>query len=305
MKRLFELMDNLNEILVFVRVVQGGSFSAAARALGLPKSTVSARIAALEGRLGVSLLQRTTRQLHVTEAGRDLFEAAAKAVSDIEAGEALATKGQGVPTGLLRVTAPVDIATSVLPDFLCAYTARYPGVKLDLVLTGRTADLVAEGIDVALRAGRLKDSSLTGKKLGISRFAIFASPAFLRGKKIEVPKDLEKFPCLSFSPYSKGEWQLESGKRSAEIKVGGAVSVDDLSAVKALAMAGHGIALLPIYLVRKEVKTGDLKHVLPEWHSATDDVFLLYPAQKFVQPKVKAFVMEGFEALKAHFTERC
>ncbi len=274
--------------------------------MAVPKSTVSAKVASLERRLGVVLLHRTTRQLHPTEAGTELFSICAKAISEIEAGETLATKSQGIPKGVLRVTAPVDIATNVLPDFLCSFTGKYSDVRLDLVLTGKVVDLVAEGIDIALRAGKLKDSSLIAKKLGISRFALFAAPDFLESQKpITSTKDLEGCPCLTFSRYSKGVWELQSGKKEVSVKVGGRVCVDDLSTVKELTLAGHGVALLPIYLARKDVRNGRLVQVLPDWHSRTDDVYLLYPPQKFVQPKVKAFVTEAYEAFKDVFTDRC
>lgn len=296
---------DLNETQVFVKVVQAGSFSGAARLMGLPKSTVSAKLASLERRLGVSLLQRTTRRIHPTEAGTELFHVCAKALAEVEAGLALATRAQSAPKGLLRVTAPVDVATNVLPDLLSRFAAKYPEVQLELVLTGRAVDLVAEGIDVAIRAGKLKDSSLLARKIGVSRFAAFATPAFLKGKRIDSPKALEGAPCLRFSPYSKGVWELRSGNRETSVRVGGGPCVDDLTTVKALALAGQGVALLPIYLVRKEVRAGKLEQVLPTWHSRTDDVYLLYPQQRFVQPKVRAFVTEAHDALKDVFTDRC
>jgi len=302
-------MDNramdLNEILVFVRVLQTGSFTAAARVLGAPKSTVSAKVASLERRLGVGLLHRSTRQLNPTEAGAELFSVCAKAIADIESGEAYATRAQGAPKGLLRVTAPVDIAASVLPDFLKIFGQAYPAIQVDLSLSGRVADLVAEGLDVAIRAGKLKDSSLMARKIGISRFCLFASPALLKRFAIKAPRDLETTPCLRFSKYTKGTWALTNEKREQSVQVGAAPSADDLWALKELTVAGLGVALLPIYLARADVKARRLAHVLPGWHANTDDVYLIYPPQKFVQPKVKAFVNEAHERLKHIFTADC
>ena len=156
-------MDNMNyfdAIPVFVKVVEAGSFSAAARLLNMPKTTVSAKIAALEKRLELKLIQRTTRKLHVTEAGMKYFRHCSNAIHEIELGEAALQSTQGEPTGVLRVTAPVDVGHLVLPRITRAYLARYPETSVELLVSNRFVDLIGEGVDLAIRAGTLKDSSL-------------------------------------------------------------------------------------------------------------------------------------------------
>jgi DNA-binding transcriptional LysR family regulator len=151
-------VNNLDAIPVFVKVVEAGSFSAAARLLNMPKTTVSAKIAALEKRLALKLIQRTTRKLHVTEAGMKYFRHCANAIRELELGEAALQSAQSEPTGLLRVTAAVDIGHVVLPRITRAYLARYPGTSVELLISNRIVDLIGEGIDLAIRAGTLKDS---------------------------------------------------------------------------------------------------------------------------------------------------
>jgi DNA-binding transcriptional LysR family regulator len=173
-------MDHFDAIPVFVKVVEAGSFSAAARLLGMPKTTVSAKVAALEKRLELKLIQRTTRKLHVTEAGMKYFRHCSNAVHEIELGEAALQSTQGEPTGLLRVTAPVDIGHMLLPRITRTYLARYPGTSVELLVSNRFVDLVGEGIDLAIRAGALRDSSLIAKRFQDVAATLWASPAYLR-----------------------------------------------------------------------------------------------------------------------------
>ena len=155
----------MDEILVFVKVVEGGSFSAAARRLGMPKTTVSAKVAGLERRLGVNLIQRTTRKLRMTEAGEQYFHHCAIAIREVELGEAALQSAKGKPSGVLKITAPVDLGHTILPRIARAYAAKYPDVSLELIVTNRTVDLVGEGVDLAIRSETvLKDSSLIARR---------------------------------------------------------------------------------------------------------------------------------------------
>jgi DNA-binding transcriptional LysR family regulator len=155
---------DLDAVAVFVKVVEAGSFSGAARLLNMPKTTVSAKIAALEKRLRVKLIQRTTRKLRVTEAGTKYFHHCAKAVREMELGEAALQSTQGEPAGVLRVTAPVDIGHLLLPRITRAYLAKYPGTTVELLVSNRIVDLIGEGVDLAIRAGTLQDSSLIARR---------------------------------------------------------------------------------------------------------------------------------------------
>ncbi len=171
---------DLNEIIIFVKVVEAGSFAGAARRLDVPKSTVSAKVSALERRLGVTLIRRTTRKLFVTEAGQEYFQQCLRSLQQISAAEEQVAQRQSIPQGLLRITAPVELGGTLLPSVITEFQKQYADVKLEVILTDRMVDLVSEGIDLSLRAGDLKDSSLIAKKLGSVYFAPFASPKYLK-----------------------------------------------------------------------------------------------------------------------------
>src|SRR5262245_13474196 len=182
----------MDAIAVFVKVVEAGSFSAAARRLGLPKTTVSAKVAALEKRLGVRLIQRTTRKLHITEAGETYFRHCAIAIREVELGEAALQSAKEKPGGILKVTISVDLGHALLPRIAQAYAAQYPDVSLELILTNRVVDLVEEGVDLAIRwGGALKDSSLIARRFIETRSALWASPKYMkRFGKLSHPRDL-------------------------------------------------------------------------------------------------------------------
>lgn len=158
---------NLNEIAVYVKVVETGSFSGAAKALDMPKSTVSSWVSSLEKRLGVTLIRRTTRKLHITEAGQLYYKQCLAAISQIMTAEEEVSQGQTAPQGLLRITAPVELGGAILPSVIEEFGKKYPSVELEVILTDRTIDLVSEGIDIGIRTGNLKDSSLIAKKIWV------------------------------------------------------------------------------------------------------------------------------------------
>ncbi len=299
-------MENvdLNEVLVFVKVAQAGSFTLAAKQLNMPNSTVSARVSSLEKRLGVTLIQRTTRKLNLTEAGREYFERSLRGLGEIEGAENEVTASQGEARGSLRVTAPAMVGLSMLPEIVTKFLQMYPKVDLELILSDRTVDMVAEGIDLAIRGGDLKDSSLIAKKLGVSYFAPFASPAYLKksGRPAH-PKDLRAHRCLQFTPLGVEKWDFTNGKTRVSVAMPGKIVVDDLNMVKALAASGNGIALLPTFLCGSEAKSGKLVRVLPEWVSNMRPLHFVYPAQKFVTNKLQAFIALASEPLKAKLKE--
>jgi len=282
---------DLNEIRVFVKVVQAGSFSLAAKQLGMPNSTVSARVSALERRLGVTLLQRTTRKLHLTEAGELYFRQVAQGMEDILRAEAEVGSSQREPQGLLRVTAPIDMGDTHFVELVCTFKRKYPKVSLELIFSDRRLDLIAEGVDVAIRAGELKDSGLIAKKLGRVCWAAYASPAYLKRAGTPAhPKDLRQHACLQFTSLGKDNWQLTGSKHSVSVPLASRVIGNDMTLMKALALSDMGIALLPTYACRAEVKSGKLIRVLPGYHAKIDPVHLVYPGQKFVPPKLRAFI---------------
>lgn len=290
---------DLNQAAVFVKVVQAGSFSAAARQLGLPTSTVSHRVMTLEKRLGVTLLQRTTRRLRLTEAGELYFAHAATGLGHMLDAEAAVTEALGEPSGRLRVTAPADLGDLILAGLMTRMRREHPKIQVELLLTERYVDLVAEGVDVAIRTGELKDSSLIARQVGIARWEPVASPSYLKSAPpLDAPQSLRHHCCLQFTPLGRDAWTLTDRQGSVVVPLSRQIMVNDISVVRALAIAGEGVALLPLYLCRSECAAGQLLRVLPAWHAKADPIHLVHPQQRFMPPKLRAFVDVAAEELR-------
>ena len=281
---------DLDAIAVFVKVVEVGSFSGAARLLKMPKTTVSAKVAALEKRLGAILIQRTTRKLFVTEAGERYFRHCANAVREIELGESALLASQSAPTGALKITAPIDLGHTLLPRIVHAYLEQYPGTSVELVLANRIADLVGEGIDLAIRAGRLEDSSMIARRFMPITIKLWASPAYLAGAGSPVhPRELAKHRLLALS--SMRSSHLTNGKATVSVNISSRVVTDDFETVKALVIAGEGIGWLPDFITSDAVAAGALSPVLPAWMvENVGDFSFVYPGKKYASPKVQAFI---------------
>ncbi|AHE98301.1 LysR family transcriptional regulator [Thioalkalivibrio paradoxus] len=282
---------DLNESAVFVKVVQMRSFSAAARQLGLPTSTVSTRVARLERRLGVTLLQRTTRRLSLTELGEIYFHHAAAGLGHMLEAEAAVTASMGEPTGRLRVTAPTDLGDTILVGLLERLRRSYPRIDVDLSLTESYLDLVAKGVDVAIRAGELRDSTLIAKRVGIACWALFSSPDYLdAAPPLASPRGLRRHRCLQFTSFGKSQWTLSNRKDSVTVPMDGNLIVNDLGVIRLLTQRGQGIGILPTYICREDIEARRLVRVLPTWQARADPVHLVYPRQRFVPPKLRAFM---------------
>jgi len=282
---------DLNEVAVFVKVAQLGGFSAAARALALPVSTVSTRVARLEKRLGVTLLQRTTRRLRLTEAGAQYFRRAAAGLEHVAEAEAAVSVAAGEAKGRLRVTAPADLGDTLLAGLIVAMRTAYPQIDIELVLTDRYLDLVAEGLDAAIRAGALEDSPLIAKKAGIACWAPFASPDYLASAPpLSQPPDLRRHRCVQFAPLGREAWTLYAANGGMTVPMSGHVLVNDLGLARALAQAGEGVALLPTYGAGSGGEAGRLVRVLPDWHARADPVHIVYPRQRFMPLRLRVFV---------------
>lgn len=290
---------NLNEIAIFVKVVETGSFVGAARALNLPKSTVSARLSSLESRLGVTLIRRTTRKLHITDIGQKYYDECMQALSKIVQAEDEVFHNQSAPQGVLRITAPVELGGTLLPAVLNEFTKKYPLVSLEIILTDRTVDLLSENIDIGIRTGHLKDSSLIAKKLGTIYFAPFASPKFLKANSVpRTPKELEKLCSIVFSSLGTSEWLLLNNKEKQSVKLQKKTVVNDLNLIKSLAVSGLGVALLPTFYCLNEVKSGKLVRIMNNWKTEQRPVHFVYSSQKFVTPKIKSFIEIASEIIK-------
>lgn len=285
----------LDAIAIFVKVVEAGSFSGAARLLKMPNTTVSAKVAALEKKLGVTLILRTTRKLHVTEAGRKYFEQCVLAIKSLEQAESALLSDQAAPKGLLRITAPVDLSHSILPRIMSEYLRRYPQTELELIVSNRNADLIGEGIDLAIRAGDLRDSTLVARKFFEIDAALWAAPAYLEEYGTpDHPRQLTRHRVIMRSGMKPID--IINGKAHAKIMGSTRVAADDLETVKALAILGVGIAWLPRFLVARECAAGELIEVLPTWRMKTARAFFfVYPGQKYTSPKLRAFIETAIE----------
>jgi DNA-binding transcriptional LysR family regulator len=290
---------DLDGIEVFVKVLESGSFSRAAKLLGMPNSTVSAKVSALEKRLGVTLLQRTTRKLRATPAGETYFQQCVLALEQLQAAESELTSAQREPRGLLRVTAPADIGHSLLATLVRGFLQQYPKTEVELVVTNRVLDLIAEGVDLAIRAGALADSGLIAKRFSVGHFGLWASPAYLKKRGTPShPRDLAPQECLRFSLFKDNRVELTNGKERARVVASGRLRADDFETLKAFALLGEGIAYLPSFLCVEEAGQKRLQRILPEWRGDAVTFSFVYPAQRFVAPKVRAFITAAEELLK-------
>ena len=281
----------LDSIAVFVKVVEVGSFSGAARVLNMPKTTVSAKVADLEKRLGVVLIVRSTRKLTVTEAGEQYFRHCANAMSEIELGESALLESKNTPTGVLRVTAAIDFGHTLLPKIVHAYLEQFPGTRVEMLLSSRVLDLVGEGIDLAIRAGHLKDSSLIAKRFFTIETGLWASPAYLaKTDSLQHPRDLANHRLLNLSSMNTKQ-RLTNGKATVEVAVNNRVITDDFEAIKAMLEVGEGVGWLPAFLAADAVAAGTLAAVLPRWKTESVGAFhFVYPGKKYASPKVQAFI---------------
>lgn len=281
---------DLNEIVVFTRVVQAGSFSAAARALEMPKSTVSRKVSDLEARLDTRLLQRTTRRLSLTDAGRTYYDHGARIVSEMEEAERAVGSLQATPRGLLRVTAGIN-ATYLAP-IAADYLRRYPEVQLELFCTGRNVDLVEERFDVGIRAGVLPDSSLVARSLGSAAWFLAATAGYLRRRgRPRSPEDLERHDLLLFGAgHPAVPLHLERDGRVTAVEAEPRLLVSDMDILQATVAAGVGIGLLPAFRCVEELRAHRLERVLRDWSAPSSPLHVVYPTARHVSTKVRSFV---------------
>ena len=288
----------MDAVAAFVKVVEAGSFSAAAKRLGIPKTTVSAKVAGLEKRLGVRLIQRTTRKLRMTEAGEKYFRHCAIAIREIELGEAVLQTAKSKPHGVLKVTAPVDFGRALLPRIVAAYTAAHPDVSVELIVTNRVVDVVEEGIDLAIRwAGALKDSSLVARRFIETRSNLWASPDYVKSLgRPSHPRDLAGAAFLAH-PALKAV-VLTNGKSDFELSLNGRVYSDDLEVITAMIALGSGIAWLPDFLVREAVEAGKLAPVMSQWRPRNQRLwtyYFVYAGRQYALPKMESFIQMAQE----------
>ncbi|RWG81698.1 LysR family transcriptional regulator [Mesorhizobium sp.] len=285
-------MIDLNDIVVFARVVESGSFTAAARLLAMPKTTVSRRIAALEREVGVRLLQRTTRSLNMTDAGRLYYEQSSVALRTIEEANLHLAEARAEPSGTIRISAPVGFGAYFLTDAVVDFLAIYPKTKVELRLTDDKLNLVEDGIDVAFRTGVLQDSTLIARKLGSTHRLLCASPDYLaRHGAPETPADLVHHHCVIAGPSAVGaHWVLDGPSGQETVTVAGRFAANEMQAVVAAAIAGYGIAQLPYGRAEAIIGEGQLRRVLADYTTPVGGLYVLYPSSRHLSPLVKAFI---------------
>ena len=287
------MIDHASEMAAFVRVVDSKGFSAAAAGLGLTPSAVSKLVTRLETRLGVRLLQRTTRALHLTEEGEVFYAAAQRIVGEIETLEDQITGHSGTPQGLLRVTTSLAFASHQLAPVLSEFLARHPLVQLDLLPTDRVIDMVEEGVDIAIRIGRLADTSFMARKIGEDKRLICAAPSYLaRHGTPRRPEELARHNCIvSRERAYLNRWPFKIDGQVSEIEVGGRVAISEGEMQMQLALQGIGIARLTRLTLARAIRDGALVPLLDDF-SADEPVAIhaVYPHRRHLAAKVPAFV---------------
>lgn len=286
-------MDRLSEMEAFVCVVDQGGFTDAARKLGMSKSAISKHVSALETRLGARLLNRTTRRVSPTEIGLAYYDRASMVLSGAAEADEMVNAMQSAPRGALRVSVPVSFGISQVSGLVGEFLLDYPEISLNLVLDDRFVELVAEGFDMAIRIGRLSDSSLRARKLGESRVVIVAAPSYLETHGTpDRLEDLGNHMLLHYSNLSTGNFWSLRGRNGEErqIRVGGRLTANNGESLRKAAESGLGIALLPTFILGDAIKRGDLVELLPGSDAENLGIYAVYPPGRYIQPKLRAFI---------------
>ncbi len=285
-------MQHMDNILVFVKVAEFESISKAARALDMPISTVSRKLAALESGLGVSLIRRTTRRVILTSQGRDYFSQCIEPLAKLQDAEQVVSQTQKKPEGALAISVPMILSQGPFIDFLSRFSKEHSQIRVDLYITNVYLNLVAENIDVAIRFGQLKDSSVVAAKLGKCLRYVVATPDYLKGRKLPTePEDLKGYNCVMFNAKNyETNWDLVSGRKKTRVHVTGTVSSRDCQSAAAFVLRGHGIGLLETAYCDEPLARGDLVRLLPRWTSVEIPAFAVYQTRKFLPPRVTALL---------------
>ncbi len=282
---------SLDCIAVFVKVVQVGSFRQAARVLGMPNTTVSANVARLEKRLGVTLIRRTTRKLHVTPAGQAYFARCMRGLEEIETAEIEVSAAAPEPRGLLRIAATAAVAHNFLPSIIAQYVRTYAHSSVDVTVTNRAVDMLSEGVDLAVRPAQdLKDSTLVARRLIATSGGLWASPTYLAEHGTpESPAELERHQCLAYSTAGP-VLSLTDGRERLEIPLKAQLASDDQETLRAFAIEGGGIAPLYDFVAAPSARERALVRVIPKWTWFNGKLAFMYPSQPFVPANVRAFI---------------
>ncbi len=284
-------MDRLYQMRLYIRIVETGSFSAVARELGTIQPTVSKQLTALEEHLGVRLLNRTTRKLSPTEAGRKYYDRCRHILDEVTDLESSLADLQNRTTGLLRINSPVAFGQLYLLPLVFRFRRKYLGLAVDLTLNDRYVDLVQEGVDVAIRFGDLADSQVVARRVaGVTRVCV-ASPDYLRTRGTpRSPADLSAHNCITYNYLFSNDWQFEAPQGPLSVRVKGDFRANSALTIRAAALEGIGIAHMPAVFVREDIDEGRLTQVLADYGPPSVDIHAVYPSARFLSSKVRLFL---------------
>jgi len=285
-------MDGYGGLAIFVQVAESRSFAIAGRQLGISASAVSKGVARLEHKLGVRLFQRSTRSVSLTAEGALFLDRSRRILSEIAAAENELASTKAAPQGRLRVSLP--LVSGLMWPVLSAFASRYPQIELDLDFSDRLVDVVEEGFDAVVRTGELSDSRLMSKRLGVSRFCCVGAPDYFQRHGTPVrPEDIARHACLLHRVPSTGmleKWRLRRGDEDADARPAASMTSNHLETLRHMAIEGLGIAYLPDFAVNAALERGELVRVLDEWAGSSSTFWVLWPSNRQLLPRVRAFV---------------
>lgn len=291
---------NLNDLSLFIRVVETGSFTSAADTLNVQKSTISRRIAQLEDSLGVRLIQRTTRKLRLTPEGRELFDRSRELIDQLELVRDEVAADSSELRGRLRMTMPTELGVLMMNDVIASFISEYPRLEVDVELSTRTVDLVEEGMDLALRIGPLPDSSLIARKVATLHRGLYASPEYLeRYGTPKSPEDLSQHQCITLvKPFDT--WRFSEWNEGEPVTYGGQLRTNSISFAREMARQGVGITRMPLVFCHELISSGKLVEVLPDYPMPPTEINALYASRRNLTPRVRAFLDHMMSKLKEH-----
>ena len=283
-------MSNFGDLEIFARVVAAGSMSAAGRELGLSPAVVSKRLRRLEDRLGTRLLQRTTRQIALTEAGQGFYERVVAILAGVEEAEAFVSRRSALARGTLKISAPTSFGRMHIAPHLTPFMKANPDLSVNMLLSDDLVDIVGDGFDVAIRIAELADSSLVARKLAPVRRVLCASPDYLDEHGIpQTLADLDEHNCLTHQ--TSDSWRLEGPEGPVTVRPEGNLATNSSEVIREAVLAGLGIALRSTWDVGGELSSGKLVHLLPDYHGSTNTgIYAIYPSRQFLPVKVRLFI---------------
>jgi DNA-binding transcriptional LysR family regulator len=285
-------MDTISLFRAFIRVVEAGSFTRVAQEQNSSQPTVSRQVAALEEHLGTRLFTRTTRKLKLTDDGRGFYERAKLAIEAVSEAEDAVGRRRSRPSGALRLAMPVVFGRLRVIPHLKEFLTRYPDVTIDLVMNDTNADLVEEGIDLAIRSGEVTDSALIARKIGVTRRVVVASPSYLRGKTLpKRPGDLAAHDCITFTGLTAGvHWRFEGPDGAVSVEVKGPVRTRNSEGIREAVLSGLGIGYAPVWHFTDEIENGRLVALLDGYEPKPEPIHAVYPSRRFVPQKTRAMI---------------